>query len=316
MATYTYTVPFHAYQLNPGTSINQQVGPVAGNTLQSSLKTAQGSTIGLRSETGSGTTSSGTINQLGHIESIISSKGTEATGFTTLGFSTTAQIQDGASGNNTSGADVPGVFYNYSTSNYASGSVAMNNVPSSVTNNTLTLDDGTGPTYVAWTAPSAGTISALSLAVWDMHESSSDNDEGFNNFYVVSATNSSSAPNIAAPLMDAIKEIGAGGGQTATTGTVAVATASPVGYTENNQATGVTWSASNIAVTAGEVFYFVGDPTHSGGNHNWIGSADGLALQLSMNFVPTPEPASLMLLVTGGFGLALAGWRKRRSTTA
>ena len=330
--TYTYTVPFQAYQLNPGATIQQQIGAVSGNILAGHWKTAQGSTIGLNgSEVGVGTTTSGYLQEIAHVENVASRSTTAATGFTTNGFSNTTQIQDGASSNNTTLAEVPGVFYNYTTTDFKSSGgqgVADSNIPSGSGDNVVNLNPSIGPAYVGWTAPSAGTITSLSVNAWEMREGSTDNDEGFTSFYV--ATSAAATTNGFTSFLLAAVHGNAGLGEsgaanatlTASVGTASYATVAPAGYTINNNASGVTWSASGIAVTAGEVLYFIADPTHgdpgSGGsqNHTWPGSSNPLALQTSLSFVPSPEPSSMLLLGLGGVGLAFAAWRKRRSATA
>jgi len=325
-ATYTYTVPFQTYQLNPGSSIAQQIGAVAGNILASGLKTAQGSTIGLHNQTATATTTSGFLHEIGGIESIEARTGSSftayGTGFTTTAFSTSTQINDGASGNNTTLAEVPGVFYNYSTIDRTSGSVATENIPSGPNDSTVLMNASIGPSYIAWTAPSAGTITSISVGAYEMRENSGDNDEGFSSFYVASST-AASVNGFSSFLLSAVHgnlplgTTGATGNSlSSTVGTAAYATSVPAGYTLNNNSSGVTWTASNIVVTAGQVLYFIDDPTHgdpsSGAsqNHTWPGSSDPLALTTSITFVP--EPSSVVLLGLGSLGLAFSAWKRRR----
>jgi hypothetical protein len=78
----------------------------------------------------------------------------------------------------------------------------------------------------------------------------------------------------------------------------------------------VNWTASNILVTKGEILYVVADPGHrgtdAGSGHDYPGGADNLVLQVNMNFIPSPEPGSIVMLATGGIGLGLMAWKRRR----
>ena len=198
-------------------------------------------------------------------------------------------------------------MYDYATTSSTSGSAAVLNQVTGPTANVVMMEGQLGPSYVAWTAPSAGTITSLSMTGWDIHESSSDNDGGIG-LYVFNNTNHTyTSPMFSAPDAGLITTT-----PTATVGTAGVATSAPTGFTLGNNATGVTWSASNIAVTAGEIIYFAADPGHDSGNHDYGGGNDPLALKLSIQFVP--EPSSIVLLGLGGIGLALSAWRKRSAT--
>ena len=169
--------------------------------------------------------------------------------------------------------------------------------------------------------PSAGTISSVTANGWDVYEghSSSGYDDGGVGFYVMDSVAGPTAPFFSAPDINVGTTREITGSPTAAVGTAATI-GQLAGYSNpsgGDSYNGVQWTASGLVVSAGEILYFVADPGHLGtdqsSNHDYGGGADNLALQVSLNFVPTPEPGSFVLLGLGGVGLALAAW-KRPST--
>ena len=89
---------------------------------------------------------------------------------------------------------------------------------------------------------------------------------------------------------------------TATVGTLRHLT----GLTGYTTGYGLAWNSGPIAVTSGEVFYFIADPGHTYFNgHSYSayqGGQDPLTLSSVITF--TPEPSSFLLLGRGDrFGL-------------
>jgi PEP-CTERM motif len=313
VATFVYSVPFAAYQYNPGSTLNVATSPALAAQLSSGFKGIGGTAMTAPANFAiTGTTTSGNIKEVAHVE----------TGGTTseLGFATTA-ASISSRFNDSSGSVqdlVPGVYYGYATTNSTGSSIAIQNVPSGSLDNVIVMEPSFGPSYVAWTAPVSGTITNISVNVWDLHESTADND-GFGGFAVYHAANSSS---LGSSYFSALNQNGG-----AQNGDIQSYVSSTVGTTNNNIGTlngfattskgysfGVGWSASNIAVTAGEVLWFVADSGHTysgGGYHSEEGGGDPLAVQANITFVP--EPSSMVLLGFAGAGFGLAVWKRRRS---
>ena len=247
-------------------------------------------------------------------------------GFDIVGYGTGSFKSGGSSIQDTPA----GVFYNYTT-NYTSSSPAAGNIPSSagdVVNSadhtsysTVTLQPTFGPSYVAWTAPSAGTIN-VHMNAWDVGTNSND---GTPSVFVINSTAGPTAPLLSATSLVHNGVVGepsawvpGDGSLSSTVGTVANLSALS-GY---NGGYGFNWTSGNITVTAGEKFYFVADPTRTmlgtqsspdpWANHAIEGFQDPVALNDTINFVPSPEPSSALLLTIAGAGLALAAWKRRR----
>lgn len=271
---------------------------------------------------------SGILREVAGVEqyhNIIGGKVAGIYGFDVVGYGT-GSFKEGA-GNV---ADTPaGVFYNYNATNATSNSPAAYNAPSSASDlypgdgnhyATLTMNPTFGPSYVAWTAPSSGTIN-INLHAWDVGTNSGDGEPSF---YV---TTSLGGPT--APLLSALSLISNGAltgspnsftaannNASATQGTIGYLTGLS-SFTGNNAgypASGVSWQSGNIHVTAGEVVYFVADPTHTYTNgwqgQDYEGFQDPIALSDIITL--TPEPSSIVLMGLAGVGLALASWKRRR----
>ncbi len=333
VASYTYTVPFQTYQLNPGTTINLAVGQAMTEQVASGYKAYSGASnaLSLPSALTTEGATSGLLREVAGVEQFHNSLGTAQAGiygFDVAGYGT-GSFKDGL----TSIQGTPaGVFYDYNTTNQTSSGVGADNAPSSAGDalatggskyDTLTMNPTFGPSYVAWTAPASGTLN-ISMNVWDVGVNSGD---GAPNFFVMSSTNGPTAP-----LFSALGEFSNGsvaGGPTAwstananvkdTQGTVGYLTALS-GFTGNGDGTGggfgASWASGNISVTTGEIIYFVADPFHTWTagwyDHAYEGYQDPVALNDSLTFVATPEPSTAVLMTMAGAGLALVGLRRRR----
>jgi hypothetical protein len=315
IGSYTYTVPFQAYQLDPHSTINQAVGQTVTQMLSTGFVAYAGGKIALPTNWTSNGAASGTIKEIGGVQNIVS---TSAYGFSTTGFNLQKTFTDGASGNSTP-SGVAGVFYNYGT-NVLSTNDPMFNAASSATNHTVTMEGSLGPSYVAWTAPATGTAS-INLSAWDLGYNNSTND-GVPSFYVITSAGGPTAPLLSVSNLANVgngNQVGArstpwsaANNFSATTGSVSLTGQLPAYTAALGYQQGITWSAS-VSVTAGEVLYFVTDPDHTNGNgKSYEGSQDPVSMQNSINFVPSPEPSSLVLLSLAGIGLGLAAWKRRR----
>ncbi len=324
IATYITSVPFQAYQFNPGTTLQVNMGEAMTEQVTSKLNTPGGATVTLPANwTITQGATSGLVQEVAAVERITSSS--TGIGFTTTAFAPqSGSFNDGASGNSVQDA-VPGVFYNYGA-NATSSSLAALNIPNSAGDPlynggssyaTVTLNPTLGPAYVAWTAPGAGTIN-INLNAWDVGEKSGDGAPGF---YVITSTAGPTAP-----LLSAINFNSPSygnydpftGNMSATQGTLN-ALVSLSGFTgsagNGGSGYGLSWQSGSIAVTSGETIYFVADDSHTwpDGHHygSYEGAQDPLALSDIISFAP--EPSSFVLMGLAGFGLALAAWKRRRS---
>ena len=197
IATYTYTVPFQAYQYNPGQTNQLAISPNLTQQITSKLAAVSGSAQSLPAGwtiTSNATVAShsySTIQQIGGVESFASNK--NVAGFSTTAFNAQSSF---SSGSQTIASTVAGVFYNYGA-NATSSSLADLNAPNSAaaiyagtTYQTVTMSPTLGPAYVAWTAPNAGTIN-INVHAWDTGYKV---DDGTPSFYVVNQpTNFASA---------------------------------------------------------------------------------------------------------------------------
>ena len=71
IGTYNYTVPFQTYQLNPGATINMAVGQTVTQMLANGNDAYAGEKITLPAGWTSNGATSGTIQEVGHIENIV-----------------------------------------------------------------------------------------------------------------------------------------------------------------------------------------------------------------------------------------------------
>jgi PEP-CTERM motif len=315
VATYTYTVPFQTYQLNPGATINMNMGITTTEQVASAFTASAGEKVTLPTSwtnTGAGT---GVVQGIGAVESIPSA-GTTA-GFTTTAFNIQKSFSDGQNGN-TVPDTVPGVFYNYGVDG-SSKFDPLFSVASSGTDNVVTLNGSLGPSYVAWTAP-AGGFATISATFWDTSWSASDNDGSPSAF--VFDTHQLGANGPTSFLMSALDLSNVGNGNpvggrgdinTWVTGGTLVSQLDSTYSAANGALQGVNYAVNQMYVSAGETIYFVVDGTRTdGGQHSFEGGQDMVALRNSITFV-TPEPSSFVLLGMAGVGLALTAWRRRRS---
>ena len=185
-ATLTYTVPFQAYQYNPGTTYDVAVGQTLTQQLAAN-HTINGGTGTTAFTLPPGFTSlgatSGQLQEITHVEDY--SSATSVIGFSTTEFAPASNtFNDGTSGDSSVRASGPGVWYNYGA-NATSTSLGALNAPSGAgdtngtnTYNTLTLGGTWGPSYVAWTAPAGGFVS-INMAIWDIGQRPSDGNPSF-----------------------------------------------------------------------------------------------------------------------------------------
>jgi hypothetical protein len=327
-ATYSYTVPFQAYQFNPGATIHQMVGETLTQQIAYAQDPIGGShAITLPANMVSGGAASGYVQEVSAVKAFASAT-------SVIGFSTTAFNPSGGTFNDGTGSvqdSGTGVWYNYGA-NATSTSLGALNAPSGAgdsngtnTYNTLTLGGTWGPSYVAWTAPASGTIS-INMQIWDTGQRPSD---GNPSFFVFANGGLGAGP--AAPILSASRWTVPTGSPSGTlyTGTnfnaapsttIAGSTIAQIanlsGYTTSASNPGLSWVSGQFTVSAGEVIYFAIDPNHDYGQGSGLGARaegnqDPIALSAVVSFVP--EPSSIALLAWAGVGLALAAWRRRRS---
>jgi len=312
-ATFTYTVPFQAYQFNPGVSFQQQVGMTFTEQIASGFRPeknggSDSTAITLPTGITSGGAASGFLNEVGTAKTDTGQA--NVAGFTITGNVSSNKFNDG---DGSVQASATAVWYNYG-SNVTSSSLGNFNIPSSSSSNTLSLDNLFGPTYVAWTAPGNGTITVVSN-VWDVNSAADDGDPSF---FVINSIAGPTAPVVSASFLVAT----GGTGAQYTLGNMQSQASTTSGSVSNLGALsgyassfGLNWTSGTMAVTAGEVFYFVNDAGHdqvqSHGNHSTGTATNPEALQATVNFV-APEPSSVMLFGMAGVGLAIAAWNRRR----
>jgi PEP-CTERM motif len=338
VATYTSTVPFTTYQLNPGTTLNVNVGIATTEQAASTAKAWSGASNALTLPSSFTTegAATGLVKEVTAVEPGVSRTGSAIAGirgFDIVGYGT-GSFKDGS----TSIQDTPaGVFYNYNATNTTSSSPAAGNFPSSggdalVTGgtkyDTVTMNPTFGPSYVAWTAPAQGTLN-ITMNAWDIGSNSGD---GIPSFFVMNSKNGPTAPMFSAlGLLNNGSLNGNVNQWTAANGNVKD-TQGSIGYLaglsgyngtgSGYNGFGVDWTSGNITVSKGEIIYFVADPTRTAtgnagagwwGEHAYEGYQDPVALNDSLSFVNTPEPSSIVLMAMAGAGLALAAWKRRRS---
>jgi PEP-CTERM motif len=306
VATFTYTVPFQAYQLNPGSTIHVATSPEVSAQSNSGFTSVTGQAVKLPTGwTATNTTTTGSIQEVAKA----AGSGFVATevGFTT---SHSGTMKDGGG---TVQDQLAGAFYNYATTNSTGTSVAMQNAASGSLDHVIMLEGAMGPAYVAWTAPGNGVIN-IAVNAWDLHETGPNGDnDGYPGFAIYAGT----ATTLGSPLLSALNTGPSGVGTmqsyvSATVGTANNNIAALNGYpttSSNGASFGVGWTDTALIVTPGEVLYFISDPGHSfNGNHAFLGGADPIALQV---IIGLPEPSSIVLLGLAGVGLALVARRRR-----
>ena len=183
-ANFTYTVPFQAYQLNPGSTFDQSVGTTLTEQLASGfkiMKNGGASSRALALPTGftSLGATTGSIQEVGAVKSDAS--GTMAIGFTTSVYNVQTSTQNDGSGKDIQ--EEAGIFYNYAASNYTSSSLGGLNMASSPNTGELNFSSYFGPSYVAWTAPLGVTgngTAVLSVKADDFNNA----DDGSQGMYV------------------------------------------------------------------------------------------------------------------------------------
>jgi hypothetical protein len=343
VSTYTgYTVPFSAYNFTPGTTIQQQIGPVLANQLHNNQAPEGGGQSKMALPTNvslsSFTPTSGTLQQIPHTEAPPSQA--NIFGFTTTAYAPTGSFTDGG-GSVQKNTD--GVFYDYGASVTTSTGEGLY-VPTSSTSNTVTLTNFfAGASYVSWTAPQGGNVTVAAIA--SDHSSGDDGNPGF--FIIDPSKGNFEASGAAQPgllfsapsMVPVSSSVTTGGVDPPATmqnysptsfigGTVFDYNANEGGaYTpgiggptvngSNDATIGLQLTTSNsFAVTAGETLYFVVDATtgayggHS--NHAFGYGKDSTSISAQVNLIPTPEPGSAVLLALAGVGLVLAAWKRRR----
>ena len=305
LETFTYTVPFQAYQFDPGSTINQQVGQTFTQQLASGLKPEEFSpsdahAITLPAGFVSGGASSGYVTEVGAVRPGYLTD-THVEGFTTTGyFGGEAKTFNDGSGTELDATS--GVFYNYSTNEMnLMGLLAF---PDSATSDTLTLNNEFGPAYVAWTAPTGGTIT-VNTSAWDPVGVSAP--DGSPNFYVMTSTLGPANPILSATSFVAVgNNYEYGGIQSQTSTTVAGSSITDLGAARLLFGPGFELDQRPDFSQHGEVLYFVDDPGHyqinSHDNHSTGDWTDSLAVQTQISY--TPEPSGIALLGLGAISLA------------